>query len=308
MLKVRKLESEVVERPDDFDVTRPTGLHTSIEPFHFINQYDSQSGLVILNQPITDINLIQVWNNTSVHVCADGGANQLYNYFEDDNERAGFIPDYIVGDMDSLEKGVADYYSSRGSKVVLQSTQYSSDFMKAMTVIQIYFHSAESRKDLQTLDIDTKNGLSELLETYSLDVTKEPTVYVYILSGIGGRFDQTVHSISQLYSFNNTCPYLQLFFVTNSDVIFLLKKGKNYIHYPSKDSFHTKKVPVCGLLPLGTPSVLLSTLGLKYDVTNWESSIGGNVSSSNGVCGTTGVIVETTGDIVMNVEVIYSER
>ena len=47
-------------------------------------------------------------------VCADGGANSLYEYFNDNNhhhhhenlQRSDYIPDYIVGDFDSISPDV----------------------------------------------------------------------------------------------------------------------------------------------------------------------------------------------------------
>lgn len=44
------------------------------------------AALIILNQPIADIELLsQLWANTNYRVCADGGANRLYELFVDTN-------------------------------------------------------------------------------------------------------------------------------------------------------------------------------------------------------------------------------
>lgn len=41
-------------------------------------------------------------------VCADGGANQLYNMFP--LKRDSIIPNAIIGDMDSVTDNVWQYY------------------------------------------------------------------------------------------------------------------------------------------------------------------------------------------------------
>lgn len=45
---------------------------------------DKEDGsLVILNQPITSFAILRhVWESTSYHICADGGANRLYDALE----------------------------------------------------------------------------------------------------------------------------------------------------------------------------------------------------------------------------------
>lgn len=57
--------------------------------------------------------------------------------------------------------------------------------------------------------------------------------------------------------------------------MFLLAKGDNLIHLP-REAFG----PACGLIPVGAPSVI-TTNGLVWDVTDWETRFGGRVSTSN---------------------------
>ncbi|KAG2734781.1 hypothetical protein G9P44_002787 [Scheffersomyces stipitis] len=324
MSKAKKLESEVVESPDDIQIPAPDLAHTLIRPFEFlVNSRDNchRNALVILNQSLTGIDVPRLWSNTELHVCADGGANQLYDYFEADTKsqshlateqtseqasdliRRQYIPQFIVGDLDSLRDDVRDYYERKGARIIPQYTQYSTDFSKAIATVRLYYYSEASRQVLVNDSIDTNNGLAEIIEKYEAGSKQEQTVRIYILSGIGGRFDQTIHSISQLYILNQSHPFLQHFFITTSDLIFLLKKGVNYVAYPSKTTFHSAQVPTCGLLPLGNSKVMISSHGLKYDVRNWESEMLGNVSSSNGISGVDGVVVEVSGPLVMNIEI-----
>lgn len=296
-------DSMVVERPDDIEVPPPSEPYTLIEPFEFFNDSSgiSKKCLIILNQSIRDMNLRRLWPNTRLHICADGGANQLYDYFEHENERSKFVPDFITGDCDSVTNEVKQYYILKGTVVIPQYSQYSTDLTKSLMLTKIYFHSETLRLKLYE-GIEPDNGLSELGQ--HLEASGATPVYVYMLGGIGGRFDQTIHSINQLYKLNQSDPHLQIFFVSHSDMIFLIKKGLNYIQYERKSLFNTsKKAPICGLLPLSNTPITLNTHGLKYDVINWTSSMVGNVSSSNGICGTNGFIVNATDDIVMNASI-----
>lgn len=298
-----KEESQVVELPDDSEIPRPLKSHALIEPFSFYESsvHKSRKCLVILNQSIKRMELPKLWATTELHVCADGGANQLYRYFDDSVERSKYIPDFITGDCDSLTEEVKLYYTQKGTIVIPQYTQYATDFNKALSLVKVFFYSELLKQNLYE-EIDSNNGLAELIGTLK-QRPSEKDITVYILGGIGGRFDQTVHSISQLYKLNQSHPYLQNIFITESDLIFLVKKGLNYIAYPSKSIFSNSKVPVCGLLPLSNTSVTLNTHGLKYDVSNWKSDMLGNVSSSNGISGVNGFSIDCTDDIVLNVSI-----
>ena len=44
-------------------------------------------------------------------ICAEGGANRLYDQVSP-NLRTKYIPEYIVGDLDSVRSEVQDFYRS----------------------------------------------------------------------------------------------------------------------------------------------------------------------------------------------------
>lgn len=295
----------VFERPEDFPVDAPVGTYTHLEPFSVfesLNPESKKAPLIILNTPLQKLDLRSLWDHSSVRICADGGANRLYEYFDTDTEREQYIPTFITGDCDSLRDNVKDYYETRGATVIPQYCQYSSDFMKAIKVA-LLFTTAAGKQALKG-EIEQVKGLDGLVETLILS---KPEAHikttVRVAGGIGGRFDQTIQLINQLYTMKEEYPWLHFIFFASQDVIFLAPKGVTYVSYSSRTVFNTKeKVPKCGLLPFGRKT-LLSSKGLLYDVEDWPSEIGGNVSSSNGVCGTTGFIVESTEHIVINVEV-----
>ena len=60
---------------------------------------------IVLNTPFrTDLFLQQAAKGDTV-ICADGGARRLFEGFQSDEQRMEHAPDYILGDMDSLELG-----------------------------------------------------------------------------------------------------------------------------------------------------------------------------------------------------------
>lgn len=342
MSEHREEEAQVIESPDCVDIAPPSDKYTIRQPFAYLESKWPRSSLIILNQSLRELDLETIWKNTNLHVCADGGANHLFDYFDNERQRKNHIPDYITGDFDSIRDEVMDYYNTNGSIIIKQQSQYATDFNKAILIASIYYHSNAARAEIteNVANLDDNKSLVELssrlarlikdkvnqdrvksivdTETPTIEGTKNTEnhpeksntadsistdkIINYIVGGIGGRFDQTIASIHQLYVLNESDPHIELVFITKNDVILLLQKGINYLQYEDKSTWScAEKVPVCGLLPLGSSLVILNTSGLKYDVKNWESGMLSNVSSSNGLSGNTGVIIETSGPIVVNI-------
>ncbi|EGW32221.1 uncharacterized protein SPAPADRAFT_61302 [Spathaspora passalidarum NRRL Y-27907] len=304
MSKEARLKEEVTVQPDTVSIPPPANPTYTLYPFAYLSPRTSDpfnSALLILNQTIQS-GFELLWQSTTIHVCADGAANRLYNHFETSELRDKFIPDYIVGDFDSLEPEIGQYYQSRGTRLIQQSSQYSTDFTKSIYTIQLHFKLGNIPSE-----VDSYNGLGTLWE--SLGTKDQLPIKIYTIGGIGGRFDQTIHSISQLYILHEVYPQLEIFFITSQDIIFLLRKGTNYVQYDSRKIFNIRdKIPPCGLLPLSNKSIVLTTHGLKYDVTNWNSDMLGKVSSSNCVSGSDGFIVEASDAIVMNISTNYKDQ
>lgn len=293
------MASNIIERPDDYHVSAPGGDYLHLEPFAVFENTNNPAScsLILLNTNLADIDLRQLWHHLELHVCADGGANQLYDYFSL-QERANYVPEFITGDLDSLRDEVRSYYQQQGTTVIVQLSQYSSDLMKAIKVVVLH---QSDRRDALKQPIDESDGLSDL--TADLAVMHNTTVH--IAGGIDGRFDQTFQLINQLYCLKHKFSHLRIFYITASDIVFLAPKGTTYITYSDRTIFNQiEHVPKCGLLPF-RGEVVLNTEGLLYDVENWKSHVGGDVLSSNGVVGTTGFIVSASEDIVVNVEVSH---
>lgn len=88
------------------------------EPTSYLDsiQTTSSYALIILNQCSGDSPPFAfqiLWRNAQLKICSDGGANALFSWIKYLGQE--FIPDYIHGDLDSLNKESRDYFSSNAS-------------------------------------------------------------------------------------------------------------------------------------------------------------------------------------------------
>lgn len=171
---------------------------------------------------------------------------------------AKFLPDVICGDLDSIQSGIRSYYSKHGVEILHIREQNSTDFMKCINTIY----------------------------------KRHENVDIAAFCSFGGRVDQSFHSIHVLYwqsVHNPTKGRLYLF--GPESLTFLLKPGENKIHLPA-DRFG----PSCGILPIGQPATI-STEGLEWDVREWKTSFGTQMSTSNSLVAD--MIVITTDEAVV---------
>ncbi|EJS41675.1 thi80p [Saccharomyces arboricola H-6] len=279
---------------------------------------DENSTLLILNQKI-DIPkplFYKIWKLHDLKVCADGAANRLYDYLNDDESiRTKYLPDYIIGDLDSLSEKIFNYYRKNKVIIIKQTTQYSTDFTKCVNLISLHFNSPKFRASISNENniqsnhgIELEKGIHTLYNsmTESLVFSKVTPISLLALGGIGGRFDQTIHSITQLYTLSENASYFKLCYMTPTDLIFLVNKNGTLIEYDPH--FRNTCVGNCGLLPIGEPTVINETRGLKWDVKNWATSVvNGRVSSSNRFVGENCCYINTKHDIILNVEIFVDK-
>lgn len=225
--------------------------------------------LLILNQPISDFAVFaRLWTRSRYRLCADGGANRLYDMFSAGLEvrRGDYvgvlsscfvaanadgkqIPDSIHGDLDSLRNDVRDYYASRGAEVSQNPDQYSTDFGKAMQKI-------------------TANHLPA-----SLASSRE----VLVLGTLAGRVDQGLGLLHEMTREETMDPRLRLWLYSETNVSFILRDSHNIIKGALSSQNFTENV---GILPVYGPATI-STTGLEWDVDSWETQMGHQVSTSN---------------------------
>jgi thiamine pyrophosphokinase len=209
----------------------------------------SPYAVLILNQPINRNALNAVIESASLIICADGGANRLFDY--DQEVQNGFrkrLPDAIVGDLDSLSPAVSEHYRTRGVQVVNNPDQYSTDFTKGLKWIR---------------DWSLKQSGAEM--------------DVVVLGGLGGRVDQALSQIHHLYMAENDTTLLKgrIYLLSEQSLSFVLASSNNLIHLePGYFAENVGIIPVLG-------RTLITTTGLEWDVDQWPTEFGGQMSTSN---------------------------
>ncbi|KIM39768.1 hypothetical protein M413DRAFT_446683 [Hebeloma cylindrosporum] len=205
----------------------------------------STHALIILNQPFSFPLLHRLWHSTQWHCCADGGANRLFDSFSDNQDRLKFLPGLIKGDLDSIRPDVRQFYEDQGVPVVPDEDQDSTDLMKCVSALE----EKERAEDLAQL-------------------------HIVLLGGLSGRLDQTIPTLAYLHKLRKTRQ--RVFAVTDENVAWVLDAGEHEIEVD-----HGVLGQTCGLLPVGIDSTILSTSGLKWNLTDCPSSFDGLVSTSN---------------------------
>ncbi|KAJ2412540.1 thiamine pyrophosphokinase [Coemansia sp. RSA 2530] len=177
-------------------------------------------------------------------ICADGGANRLYNLGKKVGTLGSYIPDAIVGDLDSLQEAPRAHYSQLGTDVHRMSDQDSTDFMKSLWYLD---------------NVRRAGKLSE-------------DCIVVVLGGLGGRLDHILHTLKVM--FNNHLKR-QVVTISDENLTLVLPQGKSKI-------LVNKQVdgPTCGILPLMGESVL-TTRGLRWNLDRYPSTFEGLMSTSN---------------------------
>ncbi len=126
---------------------------------------------IILNGEIKNYNYIKNIinkNNYDYIVCADGGANHSYNM--------GIIPDYIIGDLDSIYSEIIEFYKLKDVK----------------------FEKFPSKKD--ETDTEICVYLASKLNAKEID----------FIGALGGRLDHMIANINLLYYVRNKGIYTKI--------------------------------------------------------------------------------------------------
>lgn len=177
----------------------------------------------------------------------------------------------VLGDLDSLLPATREYWQGEGVNVVHDADQYSTDFMKAVD---------------------------------HLRATQGQGLDIVVLGGLGGRVDQGISVLHQLYKYQEDPGYPKgkMFLVSSESLTFVLKAGRHRIKAKASDE---KKRTVglgkhVGIIPLKEKS-FITTQGLEWDVRDWETEFGGQMSTSNHV-EEEWVVVETTKDVLFTID------
>lgn len=302
-------DTRITENADSIHVEQPDDSSVNVlTPLLYIDKSEPSSSsvncLLILNQEIrlpTEF-FTKLWNNASVHFCADGGTNRLYDYMG--NLRDKYIPEFIVGDLDSLRDDVRSFYQSHGSQIKQQQSQYYSDLDKSISLINLMINFPDT--------ILTKlNDYSEVetVEAEKCRACQSKQILVTVVGGIGGRFDQTIATISR--TLQSTIARKNITFLLlnseHAEFVILVPKGANYIDYPIdaevgfQDPERSRRPRNIGVLPLSEPSII-STKGLKWDIKDWKTELSGDLSLCNYQVGDSGFYIKSNKPIFLNIE------
>ncbi|CAL5194460.1 unnamed protein product [Lathyrus oleraceus] len=227
--------------------------------------------LIVLNQPLPKFTPL-LWSHAHIRVCADGGANRLYDEMpllfplEDPSHiRSRYTPDAIKGDMDSIKTEVLDFYEKLGTKIINESKdQDTTDLHKCVAYLR---------------DLTPNTDKSELC--------------ILVAGALGGRFDHEIGNINVLCLFSNT----RIILLSNDCLIHLLPK--NHSH---KIFIQSVEGPHCGLVPIGIPCGSSTTTGLEWDLNDMEMRFGGLISTSNILKGDI-VTVQSDSDLLWTVSI-----
>lgn len=188
-------------------------------------------------------------------------------------------PHVICGDLDSIRTEVTEYYqSNKFTEFCKDADQYSTDFIKALKVI-------ESRTEAVIRGFPRSS------------MSKHNTLDVVVLGGLSGRADQAFSQIHHLFVASKMPCFGEVYLVTTNSIVLLLREGSNTIRTQTGPGALTKNI---GIIPVGKPSII-STKGLEWDVETWYTEFGGQISTSNHIKGHV-VRVDTTEKVLFTAE------
>lgn len=162
-------------------------------------------------------------------------------------------------------------------------------------------------------------------DQYSTDFTKavrhirkaKGAVDIVCMGGLGGRVDQGLSQLHHLYLFQTSPAYAEgrVYLVSGESLTFLLKAGAHRIHVRPDQAGRPKEADTTtttttpegvfgkhvGIIPIKEPSVI-STHGLEWDVEDWPTEFGGQLSTSNHVLPDTEVVeIQTAKDVLFTI-------
>lgn len=138
------------------------------------------------------------------------------------------------------------------------------------------------------------------LDSLGRDVPLRQSQTIAVMSTMSGRLDQAIGLLHEMLRETlNHLPAsekpITLYFISEQSVSFVLPIGKNVIRGidPAKGVFRRH----AGILPIYGPAKI-TIKGFEWDVTDWETMMGADVSTSNHVLGDE-VVIKVMGQSVL---------
>ncbi|KAJ1415672.1 thiamine pyrophosphokinase [Ochromonadaceae sp. CCMP2298] len=252
---------------NDFLCPVLAGAQTQMARSHQLNH------LLMLNSNSFSARIAaHIWPACGVRVCADGAANRLHDAMGV-GDRAAYVPDFILGDLDSLRADVSAYYTNLGTQVTLLEDQEENDMDKSVMHIR------------SLLDEKGEKG------------GRESTLIV--LGAQGGRFDHEMAAISSLFRWQGA--FSRVLLLSEDSCTSLLSPGLHCIR-PVRSSL-VREGETCGLLPIGGPVRSVTTCGLQWNLQAEALALGVRISSSNAIpAGSEEVTVQTSEPVLWTMQ------
>ncbi|KNG85408.1 thiamine pyrophosphokinase [Aspergillus nomiae NRRL 13137] len=265
--------------------------------------------LLILNQPINERAFRVLKRHAKITLCADGGANRFYSMMKAHDRESTDLPDLIIGDLDSITPDTRTHYANLGVRIIEDEDQYSTDFTKCLDYLRT--HVGEF--------ISSSSPVSKP-EEQNEEGGRGSELDVLILGGLGGRVDQAFSQIHHLYSMTQTYSSSStsnqegtgkignLYLISEESITFILRPGVNTIRTPGTNRPGISPAEQgedlleenVGIIPLSGPA-RITTSGFQWDVVDWRTAIGGQLSTSNHIRSEV-VTVESLVPVLFTVE------
>jgi len=238
---------------------------------------ETSFALLLLNNKVEKPGILfKMWNDATLRVTVDGGTTVWQNLLDNFGSEVAFpVPDLITGDFDSADLDHVEHFRALGARVVATPDQDHTDFTKALIELD---------------KVDKMNKEDKLDKADKMDKVDKAgglgAVAAFIESG--GRVDHMMGNFQTLALVHSLAPSLpHVYLCSSHSMSWLLMPGKHTIVVPEPAPEY------CGLIPLDGKAIV-STSGLKWNLTKQTLRFGELVSTSNSFSSETKeVIVET---------------
>ena len=162
-----------------------------------------------------------------------------------------------------MKQSTLEHYRKEGVPIIYDGDQYSTDFTKCLKYI---------RKLTEALSNDNSgvHGASTKMD-------------IVAFGGLGGRVDQAFSVIHHLFSAVRHPDWLQgsIYLVTHESLSVILDKGRSRIICGPRDPVEERLFDEnVGIIPV-LGKTIITTKGFEWDIEDWETEIGGQLSTSN---------------------------
>lgn len=216
-------------------------------------QVNNKSVCIIMNGKINDYTNIKekiINGNYDYLICSDGGANHSYNMV--------LVPDYVVGDFDSIDKKIFEFYNEVG----------------------VYYHHKDN-KDKKVIFKKFPSKKNETDTELSILLAKDlGACKIDLFGALGGRVDHQIANINILYYIKSLGIFPRI--ITEDETIYIVNNEQLKIEN-SKDS-------IVSIIPLKNDALGVSLYGFEYNLDNFDIKFSSPIGISN-------IITEDTCEI-----------